>query len=443
MELLATSAYMLGRNDDYVDALRRAHHVYLDSGEPLRAVRCAFWTGLAFLLGGESAQANGWFGRGRRLLEREGKDCAERGYLLIPVLLEHVLRGDRQAAHDTAAEAAAIGERCGDPDLVALAAQEQSHALIRQGRTEDGLLLLDETMLAVTSGRLSPIVTGLVYCNTIDFCQSTYELRRAREWTDALSRWCEQQPAMVTHTGVCLVHRAEIMELAGAWDQALEEARLAHERFAREGPKRPEAGRAAYRQGEVHRLRGELALAEDAYGEATACGWEPQPGLALLRLAQGRGEVGARAIRRLLDETSEPFARLTLLPAYIEVVLAQGDVDEAAGACRELEMVAERYEGSRAIEAITAHARGAVSLADGEAQRALIALRRCFRIWQELEVPYEAARARSLVGLACRALGDEDSAARELDAARATFAELGATVDLARLDALTGADSAR
>ena len=277
LELLATAAYMLGREDEYVGALERAYHRLESSGDARRAARCAFWVGLTLLQRSEPARANGWLGRAQRLLERDGRDCAERGYLLIPTLLQQVVERDDRAAHDTAAAAAAIGERHGDPDLVALTEQEQGHALIRLGRTDEGLRLLDETMLAVTTGRLSPIVTGLVYCNTIDFCQSTYELGRAREWTDALSRWCERQPEMVTHTGACLVHRAEIMELAGAWDAALEEAQRALKRLAVATSSGRDAGRAAYREGELHRLRGEVDRAEEPTRRPAATGGSRSP----------------------------------------------------------------------------------------------------------------------------------------------------------------------
>jgi DNA-binding NarL/FixJ family response regulator len=435
LESLATSAYMLGRDGDYVSALERAHHAYLDADEPSRGARCAFWVGLNLLLRGETARANGWFARGERLLDRAGRDCVERGYMLIPAVLDHVARGDSEAAYATAAEAAAVGERFGDADLVALVVQEQGHALLRQGRREEGLGLLDEVMVEVTMGDLSPIVTGLIYCNTIAFCQGVYELRRAREWTRALTRWCEQQPDMVAHTGVCLVHRAEIMELAGAWPEAFEEARRARERFAHETLDELGAGHACYRQAEVHRLRGEFARAEEAYREATRCGWEPQPGIALLWLARGRGDAAAGAIRRTLGETSEPLKRLRLLPAYVEIMLAVDEIEQAREACRELEEISESHRSS-VVDAITAYARGAVELAEGDPERGLMALRRSLRNWQQLDVPYEAARARLLVGLACRALGDEATSALELDAARTAFAELGAAPDLARLESL-------
>ena len=220
LELLATAAYMLGDDEEYVRALERAHRAYVEADDAGSAARTAFWLGLDRMLQGQAAPANGWFARAERLLTRPG-DYVERGYLLIPRMLEQVMRGDNEAAHDCAAEAVAIGERFGDDDLIALTAQEQAHALLRLGRTDEGLRLLDETMLLATSDRLTPIVTGLIYCNTIAFCQGAYELRRAREWTDALTSWCEEQPDMVRHTGVCLVHRAEILELSGAWADAL------------------------------------------------------------------------------------------------------------------------------------------------------------------------------------------------------------------------------
>ena len=217
LELLAHSAYMLGLDDEYRAALEQAYHALLDAGDASRAARCAWWIGHNLLFLGQAAPARGWFARGQRLLAREDRERVEGGYLLIPTLLEHSAKGEFAAAHTTAAEIAEIGERFGDPDLVAIALMEQGHALVRQGRTDQGLRLVDETMVAVTTGELSPVVAGIVYCNTIAFCRDVYELRRAREWTEALTRWCEQQPDMVAHKGLCLVHRAEIMTLGGAW----------------------------------------------------------------------------------------------------------------------------------------------------------------------------------------------------------------------------------
>jgi DNA-binding NarL/FixJ family response regulator len=435
LELLARAAYMLGRDDDYVSGLERAHDLHLAADAARRAVRCAFWIGHSMLFRGRAALATGWFGRAGRLLEREGRDCVERGYLLIPVWLGQMAGGDLEAGHATAARAAEIGERFGDADLVWLARDDQGRALVRLGRVEEGLRLVDEILVIAAAGELSPIVTGIVYCNTIAFCQDAYELRHSREWTAALTHWCERQPQMLAHNGLCLVHRAEIMQLQGAWDDALEEARRASERFAQGALNQLACGKALYRQGELHRLRGRLAAAEAAYREASRCGCDPQPGLALLRLAQGNSEAAGAAIRRVVGETTQGLKRVALLPAYVEIMLALGDVEGARSACRELERTA-RVHRNDWLAAMLADARGAIALAEGDAPAALTSLRSAWQAWHELEAPYEAARARVLLGLACRLLGDEDAAALELEAARGVFAGLEAAPDLARVDAL-------
>ena len=435
LELLATSAYMLGRGDDCLDGLERAYHVYLDNGEALRAARCAFWVGMQLTIRGEIGRGTGWLGRARRLVEREGRECIEKGYLLLPLMFQQEAAGEYEAAATIAADAAEIGERFSDADLFALAVQAQGILLVKLGRVVEGLGMLDEAMVAVTEGELSPIVSGLVYCGVIVGCQDAYELRRAQEWTTALTRWCKEQPDMVAFTGTCMVHRAEIMQLHGAWPSALEEARRAGERCAR-AMNRAAGAQARYRQGEVHRLQGKFAAAEEAYQDASRGGWEPQPGLSLLRLAQADTAAAGASIRRAVGETSEPSKRVGLLPAYVEMMLAIGDVQEARSASRELGEISAAF-GSSMLGAMVAHSQGAVDLAEGDFRAALVALRHAQQVWQELEVPYEAARVRVLLGLACRALGDDDTAALELEAARGDFADLGAVPDLARVDALT------
>jgi DNA-binding CsgD family transcriptional regulator len=440
LELLAVSAYMLGRDDQFARALERAHHAYAASGESLRAMRCAFWLSLTLMLRGEAGRSGGWLARGQRLLEREDRDCAERGYLLVPVMLGHMIAADYEAAFATAAAAAEIGQRFAEPDLVAIAVHEQGYARVRQGRIAEGLGLLDEAMVYVIADELSPIATGMVYCSVIEGCQEAHALGRAQEWTAALTRWCEEQPDLMPFTGRCLVHRAEIMQLHGAWTDALAEARRAADRFEHTASLSG-AGLALYQQGEVHRLRGEMQPAETAYRDASHRGVDPQPGLALLRLAQGNPRAAATAMRRLVGEAGEPMQRARLLPAHVEIMLAAGDREAARRACAELGELAAGQEHGMLV-ALAAYAKGAVRLADGDAGAALAALRRAARAWQELGVPYQVARARVLVGLACRALGDEDAAVLELDAARAAFAQLGAAPDLAALDALAEAPAA-
>ena len=432
LEQLATSAYMLGREDDYVRALERAHYAHLDAGEVPRAALATWWIGLSLLLRGEGAPATGWFARGERLLEREERDSAARGYLRLAQMLQSFVEGDFEAAREAAAEAVEIGERFADRDLVALGVMDQGHALLELGRTREGLRLVDESMVAVTSGELSPIVAGILYCNTISVCQGAYELRRAREWTDALTLWCERQPDMVAHTGVCLVHRAEIMRLQGTWQAALLEA----ERVGTQGALNQRAlGHALLVQGDLHRLRGDFIAAEEAYRSATRQGNEPQPGFALLRLAQGKVDAALAAIRRVVGETGEPLARAGLFPAYVEIALAASEVDEAARASDELVEIATAH-GTDALRAMSSSARGAVSLAGDEAATAVTVLREALRAWQELEAPYESARVRVLVGLACAKLGDSDGCALELETARGVFDDLGAIPDVARVDSL-------
>lgn len=434
--LLSQSAYLLGREDEFMTYLDRAHHAYLDDGEILLAVRCAFWLGMNLALRGEVGPATGWLGRAQRLVERESEDCVERGYLLMPVAFQHDAAGDLEGASATAAAAAEIGERFGDRDLVALAMHGQGGWLIKAGRVREGLGLLDEAMVAATTGGLSPIVTGIVYCGVIAACEEVYELRRAQEWTAALKAWCDRQPELMAFTGRCMVHRAEIMQLHGAWTAAVEEAQRAGARFER-AMNTGAAAKASYLQGDVHRLRGELDSAENAYREASRFGWEPQPGLALLRLAQGKGDAAAASIRRVMSETTETLRRASLLPAYVQIMLAVGDADAARDGCHELAEISERYE-SGVLAAMRDHARGAVELAHGDAATALGPLRQASQAWRDLQAPYEAAHARVLLGLACRAVGDDDAFELELGAARETFDELGAAPDVAWVDSLTG-----
>jgi DNA-binding CsgD family transcriptional regulator len=435
LELLAVAAYMLGHVEDFFRNLERAHQAHLADGETIKAARAAVYVGMNLAAQGDMARAGGWLARAQRLLEAEADECAEQGYLLLPVAMRHDASGDFESAADAAGDAAALAERFHDRDLFGLATHAQGQVLIKAGRMDEGLRLLDEAMLAAIGDELSPIVTGIVYCGAIAGCADVYELRRAHEWTDALSRWWDEQPDMVAFTGRCLAHRAELLELHGDWPRALNEARRARER-CEQATNRIAAGQAAYQQAEVLRRQGELAAAETAYREANTLGREPQPGLALLRLAQGDTAAAVPAIRRALAETTAPLQRSRLLPAAAEISLAAGELEEARASCRELAEIAAAYP-SAMLEAIAAHVQGSVELAAGDTRAALPSLRRAWQTWQELKAPYEAARTRVLLGLACRELGDEDTAALELEAAHAVFEELGAKPELDRVAALT------
>jgi DNA-binding CsgD family transcriptional regulator len=441
LELLATSAYMLGNVDEFIEVLERAHDANVEAGRLLPAARCGFFIGVNLALRGEFGRATGWFGRARRHIDREGRECVEEGYMLLPLALQSEAAGDFQGAYDVATKAASIGERFSDPNLFSLAVHTQGLALIRLERIAEGLALLDEAMLATSTGEMSPIVTGVVYCGVIAGCEEAFELGRAREWTDALTEWCDKQPGLVAFSGRCRVHRAEIMQLHGAWADALEEAQRGRERSER-AMNAAAAGDALYRQGELHRLRGDYRAAEAAYRDASAFGREPQPGSSLLRLVKGETEAAAASIRRALAETSEPMRRARLLPAFAEIMLAAGDRDAAGQGVAELAEIGSRNDRPM-LTGWVEHARGSVALEAGDAEGALRALRHALGVWQELDAPYEAARTRALLGLACRALGDEDTARQELESAIAAFERLGAGPDAARAASLVEPGRAR
>jgi DNA-binding CsgD family transcriptional regulator len=332
---------------------------------------------------------------------------------------------DFAGAFTTAGHALEMGQRCADRDLVTIAAHIQGRARIRAGRVGEGLALLDEAMVAVTARETSPGITCWIYCSVIDACHELHEVHRAREWTVALNAWCDSQPQFTgVFSGVCRIHRAELLQLGGAWADAVREAGLASEQLTR-GYGEAMAGQAFYRLAEIHRLRGEEGDAEAAYRSASRYGGQTQPGLALLWLAQGRAEAAGAAIRRALAETTDRLARSRLLPSHVEIMLAGQDVDAARVGATELAEIGEVYDAA-ALHACSAYARGAVHLADGRAEVALPALRQAWQLWRDLDMPYEAARARVLVGLACRALHDEYTATMEFDAAHQVFAQLGA-----------------
>jgi DNA-binding CsgD family transcriptional regulator len=435
VERLAMAAYLLGRDSDAADAWSRAHNEYLTRGDVARAARCAFWVALGLLFHGAVAQANGWVSRGRRLLDETQLDCAAQGFLLVPVALQQMLAGEHAAAHAAFSEAAAIGDRFGEPDLMTLGRLGQGQTLIALGRIAEGVARLDEVMVAVTAGEASPFTVGLVYCAVIETCQDIFDLRRAQEWTAALNRWCESQPDLVPFRGQCLTRRAELLRLNGAWQESMREAERARERLS-DPPNQAAVGLAWCQQAELHRLRGDFAHADDAYRQASRWDRKPRPGLALLRLAQGQLSAAQAAIRRLLDEARDDRTRPDLLAAFVEIMLAAGEPHAARAAADELSKVAATL-GAPYLHALSARATGAVLLAEGDARGALVTLRDAWMSWQELEAPYEAARTRVTIALVCRTLGDEDGAEAELDAARSVFHELGAAPDLARVEQLS------
>jgi DNA-binding CsgD family transcriptional regulator/tetratricopeptide (TPR) repeat protein len=433
LEGAALAAYLTGKDDECEVLWGRAYRAWLGRGDRPRAARCAFWLGLPLLLKGESARGGGWLARAGRLVDEPQLDCAEIGLLLVPVALRALSAGDAASALETCGRVEELGERFDDRDVLAFGHLGRGQALIALGEVAQGVVLLDEAMVAVTAGEVSPIAAGLVYCAVLLACQSTFDLARAEEWTAALQRWCDSQQDLVPFRGECLVHRAEVLQTRGEWPEALAEARRACEWLAG----RPAAGRAHYQLGELHRLRGEFAEADEAFRAASALGRQPQPGCALLRLAQGHPEAAAAMIGRAVEEARDGSARAKLLPAYVEIALAHDDTALARGAADELAAIAADRD-ALLLHAVAAEVEGAVLLAEGDTRAGFASLRRASTEWQELPVPYEAARTRVALGLVCRELGDEEAAAMELEAARRTFAELGAAPDLERVERLLG-----
>ncbi len=424
---LATAAYLCGRRNDCVAAMQRAYQAHVDAGEVAGAVRAASSLAMVLLDGGETAVASGWVARARRLLDDLDGDVVEHGYLLVPEMFLHVFAGEFAAAVPVAAQVEDYGRRFHAPELLAQGGLVRGRMLLFSGQVPEGLALLDEAMVAVTAGEVSPIVAGHLYCAMIEGCQQVADLTRAAEWTTNLSHWCGSQPDLVAFTGQCAVHRGQIMRIHAAFGEALDEFERAVERYVAAGSDSA-AGLVWAERGEVLRVRGDYDGADAAFTHAISHGHDPQPWLALLWLARGRTDAAAAAIRRVLSETTDPVHRVQHLAAATEVLVAAGAVDEASRAADELADTAERF-GVPALLARAAHARGAVALAAGQPARAVPTLRRAAQLWSRLDAPYECARSRLLVGRALRDLGDEDSALAELTAACQVFDEVGARPD--------------
>ena len=434
LEQLAIVAHLVGRDDIATATGMRAFQAGVASGDIERAARCGFWTGMAFMFRSDMTQAGAWFGRSRELIEASGIDTVQAGYLLVPQALGQLNGGDLSGAFATFEQVAAVAARFGDPDLSAFGRLGRGQTLIAMGERERGIGFLDEAMASVMSGEASPIVAGIVYCATIEACHRLLDMRRAHEWTAALTAWCAAQPDLVPYRGQCLVYRAELFRLHGDWSSAADEALRAQTMLIGPPPD-PAVGEALYQVAEVHRLRGDDAQAEAAYVEASRMGRPAEPGLALLRLAQGRlGTAKSMIERAVAERPDDPRLR----EAAVTIALARHDVAEAR---RQLEPLRAAAEGSGVpmLDAMADRAEGDILLAEGSAGEALRALRRSWSLWQELDAPYERARVRVSIAAACRVLGDEETADLEAAAAREQFENLGATPALAELEERTAA----
>jgi DNA-binding CsgD family transcriptional regulator len=435
LDRFARASFLAGQDEACIAALTRAHAAYLERGRPVPAAAAAFWLTFSMMDDpNRRAQAAGWLARARRLLDDVQQPCVEHGWVLCATAYLRVTDRDVRSAHVLFSQAAEIGTRFQNRDLLALARMGHGRCLLALGNIAEGLALLDEVMVAVTTGEIVPVVAGVVYCSVISACHDLFDLRRAQEWTTALHGWCASQPELVPFRGYCLIRRSELLQLHGEWEEALEEARRACERAAPTA-RRPEAGAAYYQLAELHRLRGEWGAADDAYRQASQAGRKPHPGLALLRLRQGQPEAADASIRLALHETHEARARVPVLCAATEIMIGRNDLDAARAASRELADIAGTIDAPF-VSATAAQAQGAVLLAEGNAPAALESLQRSCALWTEIDAPYELARTRVLVGLAYRQLGDRDGAQLEFDAAQERFEEAGAVPDLSRVAAL-------
>ncbi|HSK16896.1 MAG TPA: adenylate/guanylate cyclase domain-containing protein [Gaiellaceae bacterium] len=442
LQSLAEAAWWTGRLDEAIDLRERAYAVAAETGEPRRAAMLALALTQDHGLRGSLNVAGGWLARAERLLSQE-PEGPEHAHLALVEGMVALDLGELARAGERFVRARELTVRYGDRNLETLALVFEGALLVSTGEVKEGLGLLDEATAAATSGELDPLSTGIVYCVTIGSCQALGDCGRASEWTEAANRWCDRLD-VDGFPGTCRVHRAEILRLSGDWPRAEKQAVQACEEL--HDYNRPVTAAGFYEIGEIRRRQGDFAAAEQAYRRADELGRDPQPGLALLRLAQGKVEAAAAGIRRALaDERLDPLARSRRLPAQVEIALTTGAIARARETAEELEAIADRYRAGAsrtpAFEGAVQLAWGRIRLAEHNWEDAIVALRAARETWTSVGAPYETAQARLLLGLAYRGDGDEDGAREELIAAKATFERLGAVLDLQRAADLLGVAS--
>lgn len=439
LEKLALAAYLIGRDAESFQFLERAHQGYLDQDKIKPAVRCAFWLGLMLMNAGEKARSGGWFARGERLISDEHpEDSPEKGLLLIPKALGELSAGHGAEAQRIFERVVSAGEQFRNVDLLALGRLGLGQAMIRQGEVAKGIKLLDETMVTIETEEVFPLLKGIVYCAVIETCRKVWDLERAQEWTAALTRWCEAQPDLVPFRGECLVRRAEIFQFHGEWPKALEETKDACNLLTQRRVE-PAAAEAYYRQAELHRLIGNYKEAEDCCHEAAKRGRNPQPALALLRLAQRQTNAAETSIRNTLQETKDPKRRAELLPAAVDILIASKRTEDALEAGQELCGIARDFNVPYLL-AMCSHCLGKVLFVKGSLRPALDHLQKALKFWNALNFPYESAASRELKGLVYQELNDKDNAAAALMAAKWVYEQLGALPDLERVNHLLKKD---
>ncbi|MGI8627390.1 MAG: LuxR C-terminal-related transcriptional regulator [Geodermatophilaceae bacterium] len=431
LHALADAAWWLGLIKETLAISEECHQHFLAEGRPQKAAMNALDIGFTWMLRGEVAIGSGWISRARRILEDQ-PDCAEQGFLVWLDTAEALEGGDLDAALVGARQIQEIGHRFTSPTLIALGLASEGLVTVQRGQVDKGFALLDEAMLPVLAGHVAPDWAGNIYCQLMGVCHDLADVRRARQWTAASQRWCEGFASAVVFLGVCRMHRIQLLQTAGQWSQAEAEASIACAELADMNV--AVVAEAHYQLAELRMLADDLVAAEQGYQRAGQLGRDPQPGLALLRLAQGRTDDAAAGLRlALADSANAPFRRARLLAAYVEAALANDEVPAAARACADLGEIAARYTTPGFIT-WAGHARGAVLLAQGQPEAALPVLLDAHRRYCDIPAPYDAARVRVLVSEAYRLLGDADSAAVALAAATGTCVELGAKLQTRLLD---------
>ena len=435
--LLGEAAMWNGQMDMVHPYFERAYRGYLQQGNTLRAAYVATWIAHNQKNNMQPSVANGWMSRAKRLLDLE-EEAPEHGYWALQKSLLELGSHNFAESLALAKQAEELGRRFGDRSLEIRALQRQGNVLIEQGEVAEGKLLLDEASAAALGGELDPFSTLVVYCNTIGACRDVADYESAGEWTDRASEFCDAN-AMTAFPGMCRVNHAEVMKFKGRLSEAQVLADRAGEELRVWNPRI--AGAAFYELGEVRLRLGELAQAEQAFREADEFGRTPEPGLSLLRLAQGNAKGAFASIRRAAgDDSLNLPAQARLLPAAVEIAVAAGEPDEAAVYAERLASVADVYETS-ALRATASFARGQVALARGEGDAAFHDFRHARTTWDSTGATYDVARAREQLAKALRACGDEDAAVWELQAAAARFERLGAVRDADRVAELLMRDA--
>jgi class 3 adenylate cyclase len=433
LERLGEAARWSRHFDEMFDTFERAAAAYESRGDRRSAARVAVKLTIEHYTRHGDALAAGWLARAGRLLERE-PPCRERGLVMMCMAQGMFQMGDGAAALQVSQEMIELGRELEDQDIEALGRLAMGHARLLGGEVNEGTALIDEAMAAALGGELELWTTGQIFCSTIFACRNRGDWGRAGEWSVASLRWCERQ-SLSGFPGLCRFHRAEVMRFRGELDRAERDASDAVDELLLAAPRWAAWG--LHELGEIRRRRGDLKGAVESFRHSAELGFDPQPGLALLRLDEGKPTVARRAIvEALADENGlAREGRWLLLPAAVEIASAAGDAELARSALEELTELAESLD-TTAVRAAAMVASARVALLESRAEDAVRDLRRGVRTWSELDVPYEAAQARELLAGTYAELGDQDAAELELTAARATFERIGAERAARRVAAL-------